>query len=330
MTSTLVRPLFDGPIDIVGDVHGEIDALVALLQRLGYDAEGRHPEGRRLVFVGDLVDRGPDSPAVLERVRRLMDSKRAQCVLGNHELNILLGRRKPDNIWFFHHELPAGHPAAARPQVWIDEGARDGILGFFAELPLALERPDVRVVHACWDDDKIALARQAASADKLHHEHRARIEESIRHRGLPDSLAQLARQNDNPVKLLTSGPEMLADQPFEAMGQLRYERRIAWWRDYTGPLCLFGHYWRILLPHEIDGDRLFTDIPRNAMLGKGDAMCIDYSVGKRFLERAAPGFQDVFQTRLAALRLPERRLIFDEGDPLQLAVPWRSRLHFFS
>jgi hypothetical protein len=202
--------------------------------------------------------------------------------------------------------------------MWIEEQARDAIFSFFAELPLALERPDVRVVHACWDDEKIALARQATRAEELHHEYRGRIEASIRHRGLPDSLAQLARQNDNPVKLLTSGPEALAEQPFEAMGQLRHERRIAWWRDYTGSLCLFGHYWRILLPHEIDGDRLFTGIPLSATLGKGDAMCIDYSVGKRFLERAAPGFQGMFQTRLAALRLPERLLIFDTSDPLQM------------
>lgn len=209
--------------------------------------------------------------------------------------------------------------SAARPQVWIDERARDAILGFFAELPLALERPDVRVVHACWDDDKIALARQAKSAVALHDEYRGRIEETIRQRGMPDALANLTRQNDNPVKLLTSGPEAVADEPFEAMGQLRHERRTAWWRDYAGPLCLFGHYWRILLPHEVDGDRLFTEIPLNATLGRGNAMCIDYSVGKRFLERAVLSFDGVYQTRLAALRWPERLLIFDNGDLLPLA-----------
>jgi hypothetical protein len=44
---SLVRPLFDGPIDVVGDVHGEIDAVHELLRRLGYDACGDHPGGRR-------------------------------------------------------------------------------------------------------------------------------------------------------------------------------------------------------------------------------------------------------------------------------------------
>ena len=51
----LVQPLFDGPLDVVGDVHGEIDALRSLLSHLGYSHDGReHPNHRRLVFVGDL------------------------------------------------------------------------------------------------------------------------------------------------------------------------------------------------------------------------------------------------------------------------------------
>jgi hypothetical protein len=317
--ATLVKPLFDGPLDIVGDVHGEIEALSTLLQLLGYADDGTHPERRRLVFVGDLVDRGPDSPAAVERVRRLVENRRAQCVLGNHELNILIGSKKPDNIWFFHHELPAGDPASNRPKVWAGEQTRAAMLRFFSCLPLALERPDLRIVHACWDEGMIAAARQAIDADKLHLDYRKRIEDAIERRGLTDpSAAKLARQNDNPVKLLTSGPEEKAPEPFESMGKLRYERRVAWWNDYRGPLCVFGHYWRITLRWEIDNERLFTDVPLNATLGRADAMCIDYSAGKRFMERAAPGFNGVFQTRLAALRLPERVLIFDNGEELPL------------
>ena len=79
-----VQPLFDGPLDIVGDVHGEWLALRSLLTHLGYDAHGEHRLGRRLVFVGDLCDRGPDSPAVMEFTQRLVARGVAQCVLGNH------------------------------------------------------------------------------------------------------------------------------------------------------------------------------------------------------------------------------------------------------
>jgi hypothetical protein len=319
MTVTLVRPLFAGPLDLVGDVHGEIDALNTLLDRLGYFPDGTHPDGRRLVFVGDLVDRGPDSPAVVERVRRLVEAEHAQCVLGNHELNILLGSRKPDNVWFFHHELREGQRREARPEVAADERTQEAMLCFFADLPLALERPDVRVVHAAWDDAMIAAARQAARADELHDDSQRRIEDAIARRGLSDRVEiRLARQNENPVKFLTSGPEARAEQPFEAMGKIRQERRVAWWHEYAGPLCVFGHYWRIMLLEEVDSERLFTDVPLNAPLGRGDAMCIDYSVGKRFRERAAPGFAGVFRTRLAALRWPERVLIFDDGKQMPL------------
>jgi hypothetical protein len=321
MTASLVQPLFEGLLDIVGDVHGEIDALSTLLRQLGYDGRGKHPEGRRLVFVGDLVDRGPDSPAVVEVVRRFVEEERAQCVMGNHEFNIFIGKHKSDNVWFFHHELSVGDPAAKRPQVRADTRTREKMLRFFAQLPLALERTDVRIVHACWDESMIAVARQATNAAVLHRASQTRIEDAIQSRGLRGPERKLARQNEDPVKLFTSGPETKADEPFEAMGHLRHERRVAWWNTYQGPLCVFGHYWRIILADEVDGDQLFTDVPRAATLGRGDAMCVDYSVGKRFRERMACGFNGTYQTRLAALRMPERVLIFDDGERCPLREP---------
>ncbi|MEV7447875.1 polynucleotide kinase-phosphatase [Streptomyces nigra] len=73
-----------GPFDIIGDVHGCASELEALLGKLGY-VDGVHPEGRTAVFVGDLVDRGPDSPGVLRRVMAMVKSGNALCVPGNHE-----------------------------------------------------------------------------------------------------------------------------------------------------------------------------------------------------------------------------------------------------
>ncbi|MFG3658349.1 polynucleotide kinase-phosphatase [Streptomyces sp. NPDC047706] len=73
-----------GPFDIIGDIHGCSAELESLLGKLGY-ADGVHPEGRTAVFVGDLVDRGPDSPGVLRRVMSMVKSGNALCVPGNHE-----------------------------------------------------------------------------------------------------------------------------------------------------------------------------------------------------------------------------------------------------
>ena len=68
-----------GPFDVIGDVHGCFDELSELLTKLGYVVDGapeapraHHPEGRRAVFLGDLVDRGPDSPRVLRLVMSMV------------------------------------------------------------------------------------------------------------------------------------------------------------------------------------------------------------------------------------------------------------------
>jgi protein phosphatase len=83
-----------GPFDIIGDVHGCRGELETLLSELGYlldrDPAGRavgarHPGGRTAVFVGDLVDRGPDTPGVLRLVMGMVDAGDALCVMGNHE-----------------------------------------------------------------------------------------------------------------------------------------------------------------------------------------------------------------------------------------------------
>jgi protein phosphatase len=89
-----------GPFDLIGDVHGCPDELAALLGRLGYrveekpEADGggfvvQPPPGRKAVFVGDLVDRGPNSPAVLRLVMGMVKAGTALCVVGNHDDKLL-------------------------------------------------------------------------------------------------------------------------------------------------------------------------------------------------------------------------------------------------
>ncbi|MEU1330718.1 polynucleotide kinase-phosphatase [Streptomyces sp. NPDC005865] len=73
-----------GPFDVIGDIHGCAAELETLLGKLGY-VDGAHPEGRTAVFVGDLVDRGPDTPGVLRRVMAMVAAGTALCVPGNHE-----------------------------------------------------------------------------------------------------------------------------------------------------------------------------------------------------------------------------------------------------
>ncbi|MEM1008673.1 MAG: polynucleotide kinase-phosphatase, partial [Myxococcota bacterium] len=85
-----------GPFDIIGDIHGCSEELHQLLEQLGYvcqDQEGHgtfaHPNHRKAVFVGDLVDRGPDTPGVLKTVMRMVEAQTALCVPGNHDIKLL-------------------------------------------------------------------------------------------------------------------------------------------------------------------------------------------------------------------------------------------------
>lgn len=82
-----------GPFDMIGDVHGCFDELAELLGRLGYVSGAGtghcHPDGRRAVFVGDLVNRGPATPDVLRLVMSMVASGDAKCVQGNHDLTLL-------------------------------------------------------------------------------------------------------------------------------------------------------------------------------------------------------------------------------------------------
>jgi protein phosphatase len=83
-----------GPFDVIGDVHGCLSELRTLLTRLGYIVaatgdDATHPAGRTAVFVGDLVDRGPDSPGVLRLVMGMVRAGHALAVSGNHEAKLV-------------------------------------------------------------------------------------------------------------------------------------------------------------------------------------------------------------------------------------------------
>jgi protein phosphatase len=142
-----------GPFDIVGDVHGCFAELAALLTDLGYavDADGgsaRHPEGRKAVFVGDLVDRGPATPAVLRLVMGMTAEGSGLSVAGNHEAKLLRALRG--------HNVTTGHglavslaQLAAMPPEFGREvaGFLDGLLG-----------------HVVLDDGKLVVAHAGLPA----------------------------------------------------------------------------------------------------------------------------------------------------------------------
>lgn len=99
------------------------------------------------------------------------------------------------------------------PQVLANESIRQQVLDFFRTLPIALERHDLRVVHACWNDDVSDIASGSTDVVTLYNEHHELIEDSFPGLDLDDIDKNLEYQNKNPVKLLSSGPEERTDAP---------------------------------------------------------------------------------------------------------------------
>lgn len=123
--------------DVVGDVHGLRDELLELLAKAGWRCEeGRlsHPQGRKLLFLGDLVDRGYDSLGVLRLVKRAVEDGVARCLLGNHEVKLmrfvetaLAGKMER---WTSYANAQTGMALLKLPA-----SERDALVGFMRTLP---------------------------------------------------------------------------------------------------------------------------------------------------------------------------------------------------
>jgi protein phosphatase len=151
------------PFDIIGDVHGCIDELRSLFYRLGYLPKGAgywHPDGRRAIFVGDLVDRGPGNVPVLQLALAMRDAGRALAVLGNHDRKLLRWLRSEPVRMVYGLALTVDELLSMPDDE--REALRARLITFFERTPgyLILDGGHLIVTHGalrddmigCWDD----------------------------------------------------------------------------------------------------------------------------------------------------------------------------------
>jgi hypothetical protein len=150
--------------DVIGDIHGHAGKLAALLRTLGYRERAgawRHPDpGRAAIFVGDFIDRGPGQLATIAIVRGMLDAGTAQAVMGNHEFNAVAWHT-PDRHAAGGHLRKRNGRNQAQHAAFLGEAAHDPALhqelvDWFLALPVWLDLPGLRVVHACWSPDHVA------------------------------------------------------------------------------------------------------------------------------------------------------------------------------
>lgn len=219
--------------DIIPDIHADIDRLKNTLSNLGYVAGRKaweHPEGRIAAFLGDFIDMGNANRSVLELVRAMHNQGHAVAIMGNHELNALLYHRRGMNAdgvddgymrahsaknmgqhKTFLDEFPVGHPDTEEMLEW------------FLALPLFLDLGGLRLVHACWDDARVATIVDRRPDGLL---------------GL-DDLQEIALEEEatgfaEAVLTTLKGPEAELPEPHyfhDIKGHRRTALRLKWWQS---------------------------------------------------------------------------------------------------
>lgn len=155
--------------DVIGDIHGQAGKLEALLRRMGYAelAQGWvPPEGRQAIFLGDLIDRGPEQIKVVSIVRSMVEAGHARAIMGNHEFNAIGymeprrdDRGEPIPDVYLRNRSPnkvAQHEEFLR-QVGHGSDLHLEMIEWFRSLPVMLDLGDIRVVHAWWHQPHVDL-----------------------------------------------------------------------------------------------------------------------------------------------------------------------------
>ncbi|KWU17853.1 AAA family ATPase [Burkholderia cenocepacia] len=152
----------DSNWDVIGDIHGMLEELKVLLTRLGYgereDGNWYHPAGRRILFLGDIVDRGPFSLEALRFVKKLCDSGLAVCILGNHDdkLRMFYETAKAGKLefWKSFANAQTGMDLLRLPE---DDAAR--LVAFIRSMP----------VYATYEDDSKVVVFAHADIKRFNH-----------------------------------------------------------------------------------------------------------------------------------------------------------------
>lgn len=222
--------------DIIGDIHGCADQLEELLLALGYhpvgaNGEYRHPR-RQVLFVGDLIDRGGQQLRTLQLAKAMVDAGSAQIVMGNHEFNALA----------YHTEWPAGSGKYLRPhddpsderseknaqqhEAFLEQvtgGERRDYLEWFATLPLWLDLDGLRVVHACWHPQSIAVIERECGSSAPFGTLPHLVAASTKGHPLYDAVETLLKGPE--ISLVEHGQAPYHDKD----GHPRGSARLQWW-----------------------------------------------------------------------------------------------------
>ncbi len=291
--------------DIIGDIHGHADELELLLKKLNYRKKGgvyENTDNRKVIFLGDFIDRGPQIRRVLHIVKDMIDAGNAEAIMGNHEFNAIAFHTPNlnDGGFFRKHKYKEIHQhLATLEQFRKFENELTDFVAWFKTLPIYIEKDNFRTVHACWDEQHIEWLKKNYNGLTDDFLHQSTIKGTCAYLVIED---------------LLKGKEYELQEGhffFDKDGNKRDKCRLKWWqprekRERCGDILMacpdaltgklntedfyayetnktvfFGHYWLKGLP----------------TLENKNSICLDYSVAKggvlvayrsEFLESTSP------------------------------------------
>lgn len=276
--------------DLIGDIHGYAQPLKQLLQSMGYSESGgvwHHPD-RQVIFVGDYIDRGPAIREVLQIVRVMVDSGNALAIMGNHEYNALAYAYPIGENRYLrsHNPVHTRQHQATLEQFANHDSEWQDWLEWFYTLPLYLDLGNLRVVHACWDQEHI---------DWLAANHQGKLSKHL----LESSHIEGSHPNI-VIEETLKGKEFNIPEKFawsDKDGHLRKSNRIKWW-IHPGNSS-FGDY-LFNCPESLQQEKITADLkidvyPADAppvffghycmedaypVIQTENVICLDYSIAK--------------------------------------------------
>jgi len=280
-------------IDLIGDIHGHADKLESLLTKLGYSKKNGtyHHTERKVLFVGDYIDRGPNIRETLNIVRSMVEGDHAIALMGNHEYNALC---------FHFQEREGGHLRKhliknivqhyeTLKQFQNRQKEYEDYLEWFKTLPLFYETENFRAVHACWDNENMEYLRNELVNNRLTDEliyqsvdKGTRLYKTIDHtlKGkeikMPEGLDFMdkdgTKRTDIRIKWWenpsTTSYKKISVEPLESLPETSVDinqlKDISYYLENEKPV-FFGHYW----------------LKGNPTLYRKNICCLDYSVAKQ-------------------------------------------------
>ncbi|GAA3977716.1 metallophosphoesterase [Allohahella marinimesophila] len=212
--------------DLIGDIHGYASELKALLAKMDYrevDGVWRHPE-RQIIFLGDFVDRGPEQVETVQIAKAMVERGSALAVMGNHEYNaVAWATPDPENSNEYlrrHNDKNLNQHQQFLEQVGEGSELHLSFLEWFKTLPLFLDKPKFRVVHACWSPRHLEQASSYLDENNCL---------------LPDSWAKASREGSeayDAIETLLKGLEIRLPDPhffLDKANHPHHDMRTKWW-----------------------------------------------------------------------------------------------------